>query len=156
MNQLEVENRGIDKNVFDIIRARYNEMPCYQTMGIQLTYLAEEAAGMQMVPNVSLSSSGGRVHGGVIATLADAVMGAAGGTMGYLYRTAEMKLNYITPAFDNEELIAEARVIHPGKTLAVIEGNLFNKNGKMIAKSLGTFFRDKNYAAYTKSDHESL
>lgn len=155
MNQLEIENRGIDQNIFDVILDRYSEMPCYQTMGIKLTYLAQEAAGMKMVPNSILSSLGGRVHGGVIATLADAVMGAAGGTMGYIYRTAEMKLNYIAPVFDDQELTAEARVIHPGKTIAVIEGTISAQGGKMIAKCLGTFFRDK-YASYTKSENQSF
>ncbi len=144
MNQLEAENRGIDKDLFNILHDRYNSLFCYQSMGIKLMYLDQQAAGMKMIPNVSLSTTGGRVHGGVISILADAVMGSAGATMGHIYRTAEMKLNYTAPVFDSDELTAEARVVHAGNTLTVIEGSISNQDGKLMAKSLGTFFKDKN------------
>ncbi|MEN6461208.1 MAG: PaaI family thioesterase [Syntrophomonas sp.] len=144
MNQSEVENRGLDKDIFDIVRNIYINQRCHQTMGFKLTYLGNGVAGMEMVPDPIFSTRGGRVHGGTIASLADTVMGAAAATIGYgqIYRTVEMKLNYLAPVFEEAVLTAEGRVVHPGKSLAVVEANLFNNEGKLVARSMGTFFSD--------------
>lgn len=142
MKQTKAENIGLDQGVFNSICSLYDGQVCHQMMGFRITYLGKGYAGMKMFPNTELSTGGGRVHGGVIATILDAVMGAAAATLGAMYRTAEMKLNYLAPVFDETELIAEGRVIHPGNNLAVVEGQLLNSEGKLISKSLGTYFRD--------------
>lgn len=139
---MKAENRGINEELFELIRNAYDNQPCHQSMGIKVTYLGKGSAGLTMTPNPILSTGGGRIHGGVIATMVDVAMGAAAATMGRLYRTAELKLNYIAPAFETDLLTAEGRVIHPGKTLAVTEANLFNGAGKLVAKGMGTFFSD--------------
>jgi uncharacterized domain 1 len=146
MDQTEAENRGIDQALFNSLNNRYKNLFCYETMGIKLMYLDQQAAGMKMIPNIRLSTTGGRIHGGIISVLTDAVMGAAGATMGNIYRTVEMKLNYMAPVFDCDVLIAKARVIHAGNTYTVIEGDIYNQEGKLTVKSLGTYVRDKNNA----------
>ena len=142
MNKTEVENRGIDKDIFDIVYNTFDLQRCHQTMGLKFTYLGEGVAGMKMIPDPMFSTDGGRIHGGVISSLADTVMSAAAATRGLFYRTAEMKINYLAPVFAENELTAEGRVVHPGNTLALVEGNLFNSEGKMVAKSMATFFKD--------------
>jgi uncharacterized domain 1 len=111
-------------------------------MGIKVTYLGKGIAGLTMTPTPNFSTGGGRIHGGIIATMIDVAMGAAAATLGRVYRTAELKLNYIAPAFETELLVVEGRIIHPGKTLAVIEATLLNGEGKLLAKGMGTFFGD--------------
>jgi len=142
MTQSEVENRGLDKEVFDIVRNFYGRQRCHHTMGFEITYLGKGTAGLKMIPDTIFSTDGGRVHGGLIASLADTVMGAAAATTGLLYRTVEMKLNYLAPVFEEVDLIAEGYVVHPGKTLALVEANLFNNEGKLVARSMGTYFND--------------
>lgn len=137
-----IENRGIDETLFEAICQVNEDQPCYQTMGIRLTYVAPGIAGMEKDPDLRFSTYGGRAQGGVLATLADAVMGTAIFTTGYIYRTIEMCLNYIAPAFEDDVTTAEGRIIHLGKTLAMVEGSLFNKEGKLIAKAKGTFIKD--------------
>ncbi|MEN6389485.1 MAG: PaaI family thioesterase [Syntrophomonas sp.] len=139
---MKAENRGINEELFEVIRNAYDSQPCHQSMGITITYLGKGTAGLTMTPNTNLSTGGGRIHGGVLATMIDVAMGAAAATIGRLYRTAELKLNYIAPAFETDLLIVEGRVVHPGKTLAVTEANLLNGEGKLIAKGMGTFFSD--------------
>lgn len=111
------ENRGIDEDIFNKIITVYSRQPCHQTIGLVITYLGKGTAGMKIVPELQFTTEGGRVHGGIIATLADIVMGAAVTTNGLIYRTAEMKINYLVPVFEEVELIAEAKVVHPGKPL---------------------------------------
>lgn len=142
MQNRETENRGLAPEIFAIICQAYNEQPFHQTFGFQISYLGKGLAGMTMITDLKFSTRGGRVHGGAIASIADTVMSLAAATAGYLYRTAEMKLNFIAPVYTQTELRAEARVVHPGKTLAVVEAEYYNHEGRLAAKSLGTFFRD--------------
>lgn len=146
MNQSMVENRGLDKETFDIVRNIYENQCCHKTMGFKLVYLGKGAAGIKMVPDPDFSTEGGRVHGGIVASLADTVLGAAAATIGLgLYRTVEMKVNYLAPIFEKDELTAEGYVVHPGNTLALVEADLFNSEGKLVAKSIGTYFRDTKW-----------
>jgi uncharacterized protein (TIGR00369 family) len=79
----------------------------------------------------------------MIAVLADTVMGAAAVTIdGQVFRTVELNINYIAPAYENRELRGEAQVVHPGKTIRVVESSLFDDQGKLVARSKGTFIRD--------------
>lgn len=139
---MQAENRGISEVLFEVIRNAWDSQPCHHSMGLKVAYLGKGTAGLTMTPNPTLSTGGGRIHGGVIATMLDVAMGAAAATMGRVYRTAELKLNYIAPAFETELLFVEGSVIHPGKTLAVIEANVFNGEARLVAKGMGTFFGD--------------
>lgn len=88
-----------------------------------------------------LLQSLGRVHGGAIFSLADHASGwAAYSTLNENERcaTLEMKINYIA-ALQDEDCLAEAIVIHRGRTSIVIETNLKTPKGRLIAKTLATF-----------------
>ncbi len=88
-----------------------------------------------------LLQSLGRVHGGAIFSLADHASGwAAYSTLNENERcaTLEMKINYIA-ALQDEDCLAEARVIHRGRTSIVIETDLKTPKGRLIAKTLATF-----------------
>lgn len=83
----------------------------------------------------------GVVHGGVLASLAD----TAGGLAIYLAlprgsraATVEMKMNFLEPV-QSGTVFAEARILRQGKYLAVIECDLRDDRGRMVAKSLMTF-----------------
>jgi uncharacterized protein (TIGR00369 family) len=147
LSQSKVENRGLDKKVFDFVKNVYVNQTCHQTMDFILLYLGKGVAGIKMVPDPIFSTDGGRVHGGIIASLADTVMGAAAATIGFeeVYRTVEAKINYLAPVFEEVELMAEGRVVHPGRSLAVVEANLFNDYGKLVARSMGTYFNDTKW-----------
>ncbi|HEV2422583.1 MAG TPA: PaaI family thioesterase [Candidatus Acidoferrales bacterium] len=83
----------------------------------------------------------GVVHGGVLASLAD----TAGGLALYLAlprgsraATVEMKINFLEPV-QNGTVFAEARILRQGKYLAVLECDLTDERGRMVAKALMTF-----------------
>jgi len=83
----------------------------------------------------------GTVHGGAIFTMADACSGAAAFfALGEdeLCKTIEMKINYFKPAISGE-LTCEARVVNKSSNLATVEAEVTSE-GRLIAKSLGTFF----------------
>jgi uncharacterized protein (TIGR00369 family) len=84
----------------------------------------------------------GVVHGGVLAALADTAGGIATYTAcrrGTRVATVELKINYLD-AVEGGRVLAEARVIRRGRHLAVVDCDLRDDEGCLIAKALLTFF----------------
>ncbi len=83
------------------------------------------------------------VHGGYIFGLADTAAGIAalsnvfGSDVNIV--TVDANINYFKPA-KGERLVAKASVIKPGKTISVIEVEIYNDNNDMVAKSYMTFY----------------
>lgn len=94
------------------------------------------------------------VHGGVIFTIADTAMSMAVLSVyppGTRTGTIEAKINYLLPVRSGE-MLAEAAIVHQGRSTAVVEATVFNiVNGERqaIARILGTFSvaRPKNEEA---------
>lgn len=83
------------------------------------------------------------VHGGYIFGLADTAAGIAalssvfGSDVNIV--TVDASINYFKPA-KGEKLIAKAKTIKPGKTISVIEVEIYNDKNDMVAKSSMTFY----------------
>lgn len=79
-------------------------------------------------------------HGGIVMTMLDVAMAVAartaqqhpGGVM-----TIDMSLNFIRSA--KRRIVAEGKLLRGGNSLHFCEGEAFDENGELIAKSLGTF-----------------
>lgn len=84
-------------------------------------------------------------HGGVISALVDAALGVAGLSAVHhenkVVSTIEYKLNFLSPALLNDDLLAKAKVIQQGKRILIIECEVVasNRNNAFIAKAMGTF-----------------
>jgi acyl-CoA thioesterase len=84
------------------------------------------------------------VHGGVIFTLADTAMSMALISVlpaGTRFGTLEAKINFMLPVRTGE-LLAEGKIVHKGRSTAVLEATVFNiaeGEQQAIAKVLGTF-----------------
>jgi len=86
-------------------------------------------------------NSNGVVHGSVVHALLDTVMGmqsfrAAGRAP---VATAEISVRFLRPIFDGR-LEARARVLHVGKRLVVVEGEV-QREGEVMAVGQATFAR---------------
>ena len=84
------------------------------------------------------------VHAGVIFTLADTAMSMALISVlpvGTPFGTIEAKINFMLPVYKGEPL-AEGKVVHKGRSTAVLEVTVFNiieGEQHAIARVLGTF-----------------
>ncbi|MFK4102152.1 PaaI family thioesterase [Streptomyces sp. NPDC019531] len=84
----------------------------------------------------------GTVHGGIAATLLDAVMACAVHSTlpaGVGYTTLELKVNYIRSAHtDGQTLTATGTLIHAGRSTATAEGKVLDESGKLVAHATTT------------------
>jgi uncharacterized protein (TIGR00369 family) len=73
----------------------------------------------------------GFVHGGVVGMIADSAAGYAAMTLApddASVLTVEYKINLLAPA-EGEKLVAKGKVIRPGRTLVITQGEVFAVNG---------------------------
>lgn len=94
-------------------------------VGAELSDLARGACTLAVERRPELLQQHGFFHGGVTAFLVDnATTIAAATSRGQPALTAEYKLNLLSPAA-GERLICRARVIKPGRQVAVVAADVF-------------------------------
>lgn len=111
--------------------------PIFELMGITLAEFGEGWAVLDLEVNGRLYNSMGYAHGGVIATLGDAVMGTALITTlraGELFTTLELHTNYMRAA-KSTRLSARGQVVRRGRTTAYCEAEISDADGRLMAKA---------------------
>jgi len=94
-------------------------------IGAELSELARGSCTLAVDRRLELLQQHGFFHGGVTAFLVDnATTIAAATSRGQAALTAEYKLNLLSPA-TGERLICRARVIKPGRQIAVVAADVF-------------------------------
>lgn len=137
-------NGGIDEKLFRQIVERDFLSPFHKYMDLKLLKVKKGKVRIEMIGKDTFLNSAGIVHGGATATLCDVAMGYAVRSLGKIPTTVEMKINYLSPALPNKKLQAVGNVIKSGSNLVVVEGQVYC-DGKLIIKSLGTYFDLNNY-----------
>ena len=140
MSDSEAQNRGIDDSIFQGIAARIKSSAALKSMGISLAYLGPGECGLKMKVSPEYINTVGVQHGGITCAIADTAMGFAVQTLGVFCTTLDLHINYCAPLFLGAELTAVGKVVHAGKTSVVTDADLFDSNGKLVAKAGGTFF----------------
>ncbi len=95
---------------------------------------------MEFIAPESFKSPRGFVQGGLIGGFMDEVMGSAvmaasGGKL--LTLNLDMNMSYIKPV-PVGKLIGKGRVLKLGRSVAFIEGELFDEDGNLLVKSTST------------------
>ena len=139
--------------------AIYNQINSYgRANGMVLTVSEPGEVQYAMTIREEHLSSPGTCHGGVVAGLMDAALGAAAlslaFTSGELVSTVEFKINYLHPVRLHDHLLARAHVEHAGKTLVVTSAAIeCTTRSLVVARGMGTFNR---YPADKRDFHRLL
>lgn len=84
-------------------------------------------------------------HGGAISALMDALLGVTALSSveqdKKVVSTVEFKINFLSPALLNDELIGIGKVEQKGNRLIIVSGDILcpKRNNTVIAKAIGTF-----------------
>jgi uncharacterized protein (TIGR00369 family) len=120
-----------------LIAGEYPAPPIAGLLNFALVEVGEGRAVFRGLPGERHLNPLGGVHGGWAATIMDSALACAVQTtlaVGEAYTTAEFKVNLTRPIMPGMgEVVSEGRVVHRGRTLAVSEATLKDKNGKLLA-----------------------
>ncbi len=126
----------------EIKRQRTLDSPYYQLLGMELVELEPGACRFRLAADSKLHNLGGVVHGGALASVADAAMGVSLATLTDPHTerpiTVELKINFMAAVVEGE-LEARGRIIQRGRTVAVGEAEVTDAEGRLVAKAMGTF-----------------
>jgi uncharacterized protein (TIGR00369 family) len=92
-------------------------------------------------PDESAYNPIGLVHGGLVCTLLDSVLGCAVQTTlpaGTGYTSLEIKVSYLRPVHSGDELLATGRVTKPGRRAAFAEGEVRDSQNRIVATATST------------------
>jgi uncharacterized protein (TIGR00369 family) len=127
--------RGMRDGIFGIA-------PMQALMNMRLIEAEEGLVVFTAVPEQKHYNPQGTVHGAFATAILDSAMGLAVVTKlpaGISQTTVEFKLGFIRPmSSQTGEVRGEGRVIHCGRSIAIAEGRLFGRDGKLIAHGTTT------------------
>src|SRR5580693_5929072 len=124
------------------VRERVRMSNTAKQFGFAVQHAERGKVTMRMPVNSRHKQVHGVVHGGVLAALAD----TAGGLASYMacpvgtrVATVEMKINYLE-GVERGSITADARVVRIGRHLSVVDCDVTDNSGRLVAKALMTFF----------------
>jgi uncharacterized protein (TIGR00369 family) len=82
----------------------------------------------------------GTLHGGILCDMADAAMGVAYASMlgeGETFTTLELKINFFKPVW-KARLRATARIVKRGRTVGMVECDVVDDSGSLVARASST------------------
>lgn len=126
---------------YDLLRDELNSKDTFcRSNGIKITEIREGYAEAVMELDESKLNANGVVQGGAVFTLADfAFAGAANSFENAKASAMNSTVNFLRPG-TGTLLTARAQVIHRGKRTCLVETDVFNDGGKLVAKVTSTGF----------------
>ena len=113
------------------VRASFARQGAMALIGAEIVDVTPGFCAIALAPRAEVSQQHGYVHAGIIGAIVDTAGGYAGYTLfpeDASVLTVEFKLNLLAPAA-GERLVAEGRVIKPGRTLAITQGEVHAERG---------------------------
>jgi len=125
----------------EMIRAGVSACPYFDLQSMRLTEVSWGQASLELALAAKHTQPFGLVHGGVVATLAD----AAGfwGVYSQLepglgMTTVELKVNYLSPTKAEGKLIGQGKCIKLGRNLGLGEASISTDDGRLVAHATTT------------------
>ena len=116
------------------------DSPFSAHLGLKVVEWSPGKAVVSLEITDALKNRRGVAHGGVTATLLDAALGLACSSHEDDWKsegTVTLNLQFIEPA--RGTLLAEARLLRAGRTVAFVEGEARDASGALVAKATATF-----------------
>ncbi len=123
-----------------MIRKEAPNPPVADLVGFRVLEVAPGRALFEMEAGPQHANPMGTVHGGILCDLADAAMGIAFASTlgeGESFTTLELKINFLKPLW-TARLRAEGRVVKRGKTVGLVECDVLDETGSLVARASST------------------
>ena len=114
--------------------------PIARLIGFNLTSVKPGEAVIEFQSTEAHANPMGTLHGGVLCDIADAAMGLAyAANLGEdeSFTTLELKINFLKPIW-KARLLAVPRVIKQGRTIGLVECDVTDDKGSLVARATST------------------
>ena len=114
--------------------------PIANLIGFKVTSIESGKAVIEFEAGERHANPMGTLHGGVLCDISDAAMGMAYASMlkeGESFTTLELKINFLKPIW-KAKLRAEGSVVNGGKTVGLVMCDVFDEQGRLIARATST------------------
>jgi acyl-CoA thioesterase len=112
-----------------------------QWLGIKVLEVREGYSKIKMVVRKEMINGFGIVHGGIAFSLGDSAFAFACNNRNNLSVALDTAINFIKPVHVGDELVAEAKEIHNGKSTGLYHISIVNQRNHVVAFFKGTCFR---------------
>lgn len=122
-----MQPKPLDAAIEKKVRESFAAQTAMTTVGATMTRLAYGQAEIELPAAAHIRQQQEFVHGGVVAMILDSACGYAAFTTmpaDSEVVSVEFKINFLKPAL-GAKLIARGRVLRPGKTLTVCQGEVY-------------------------------
>ena len=124
-----------------MVRGEVPPPPVGRLVGMRLTEIGDGEATFELEADPEKHANPmGTVHGGVLCDLVDGAMGCAYASRleeGESFTTLELKINYLKPVWRGL-LVARARLVKGGRTVGLVECDVVDEGGSLVARASST------------------
>ena len=127
-------------NLERVARGELPPPPIARLIGFRLTSVRHGEAVVELEASETHTNPMGTLHGGVLCDIADAAMGIAYASTleeGESFTTLELKINFLRPVW-KEKLLAVGKVVKRGKVVGMVECDVTNSEGALVARASST------------------
>jgi len=125
-----------------LLRGELPPPPFTDLLSIQVTGVGDGEVEFTCTPDESMYNPIGAVHGGVVCTLLDSVIGCAVHTTleaGLIYTSIDLQVSYLRAVTTSSApLVATGRVTKPGRRVAFATGEVRDRRGSLVASGSGS------------------
>ena len=112
-----------------------------QWLGISIIEIREGYSKIKMTVRPEMMNGLGIVHGGIAFSLADSAFAFACNNRNPLSVALDTSINFIKPIHVGDELIAEAKELHNGKSTGLYQIEITNQKNYLVAQFKGLCYR---------------
>nr|WP_026045588.1 PaaI family thioesterase [Paenisporosarcina sp. TG-14] len=126
------------------IRESFEKSRFFSYIGYEIIEFQENMVLLKLPINEEFLNVNNTLHGGVHAAMLDQVLGMVTRvTSKTRCATINLNINYLAPSMSGS-IYAKANIVQHGYRIATAEGEIYDEQGKTLAKGIGTFklFRD--------------
>jgi uncharacterized protein (TIGR00369 family) len=123
-----------------MIRGEAPAPPVARLVGFDVVEVAAGRAVFEMEAGPQHANPMGTLHGGILCDIADAAMGIAYASIleeGESFTTLELKINFLKPVW-KARLRAEGHLVKRGKTVGLVECDIVDETGSLVARASST------------------
>ena len=123
-----------------IVRGDAPPPPIAQLIGFDLVSVKSSEAVVEFHATEAHANPMGTLHGGVLCDIADAAMGIAYSSNlaeGESFTTLELNINFLKPVWKGR-LLAVGRVVKQGRTVGLVECDITDEKGNLVARATST------------------